>query len=403
MNLIRNSKSESSSGRLPLVMLGLAVAVVLSACSYSNATVETEGNAPKAPLQVVDVLELEPQSLTLSTELSGRISPFTIAEVRPQVDGIVLKREFQEGADIAKGEVLYRIDPAIYEAELASAKASLAQARANLKAAKSKATRYKNLLSSKAVSQQEYDDADALYKQAVATVSLAKARLQRAEIDLNYTEVKSPIDGRVGRSSVTQGALVTANQSASLATVQQLDPVYVDLTQSSVELLRLRQQIAAGSHQLDSAEGIEVRLELEDGTIYPHLGKLAFSEVSVDESTGSVTLRAVVPNPDQWLLPGMFIRAKVDTAAVDDALMLPPLAVSRTAKGEPSVLVVSEENRVQLRILSQAQMLNGQWLIDGGVAAGDRVIVGGLQKVFPGMPVQVASGKDTAEPAQKVR
>ena len=348
------------------------------------------------------MLELQPRSLTLSTELSGRVSPFTIAEVRPQVDGIVLERKFVEGADIAKGDVLYLIDPAIYKAELASAKASLAQSEANLKAAKSKAIRYQNLLSSKAVSQQEYDDTDALYKQASAAVALAKARLQRAEIDLNYTQVKSPIAGRVGRSSVTQGALVTANQAASLATVQQLDPVYVDLTQSSVELLNLRQQIASGSDQTDLPENIFVQLELEDGTVYPYPGQLAFSEVTVNESTGSVTLRAFFPNPDQWLLPGMFVRAKVETAEIDDALLLPPLAVGRTTKGEPSVMVVSAENRVQQRVLDQAEMHSGQWLVEGGVAPGDRVIVGGLQKVFPGMPVEVASGNaDTAHSGQQ--
>ncbi|MES9851075.1 MAG: efflux RND transporter periplasmic adaptor subunit [Candidatus Thiodiazotropha sp. L084R] len=302
-----------------------------------------------------------------------------------------MKREFREGADIAKGDVLYRIDPSIYQAELASAKASLAQSRANLKAAKSKADGYKNLVSNKAVSQQEYDDADASYKQAEASVELANANLQRAEIDLNYTKVKSPINGRIGRSSITQGALVTANQVASLATVQQLDPVYVDLTQSSVELLRLRQKIEAGMKQNNSSEGVSVRLELEDGTIYPHHGKLAFSEVTDDENTGSVTLRAVFPNPEQWLLPGMFVRAKVDIAAIDDALMLPPLALSRTAKGEPSVMVVSRESTVQPRILAHAEMLNGQWLVKDGVKSGDRVIVGGLQKVFPGMPVQVNS------------
>ena len=374
-----------------LVIMSLVAAFFLPGCTDSNATTESS-NELQEQLQVVEVLELKPQSLSLSTELSGRVSPFTIAEVRPQVDGIVLEREFVEGADISKGDVLYRIDPAIYQAELASAKASLAQSQANLKAAKSKAIRYQNLLTSKAVSQQEYDDTDALYKQAAAAVELAKARLQRAEIDLNYTQVKSPIAGRVGRSSVTQGALVTANQAASLATVQQLDPVYVDLTQSSVELLNLRRQIASGADQTDLPENVSVVLELEDGSVYPYPGQLAFSEVTVNESTGSVTLRAFFPNPDQWLLPGMFVRAKVHTTEIDDALLLPPLAVSRTAKGEPSVMVVSAENRVQLRILEQAEMHEGEWLVEGGVTPGDRVIVGGLQKVFPGMPVQVASG-----------
>lgn len=395
MNVLLNSAVVLFTQRLSLVVVMLASVFSLSACNSSQATMDAEVMPEQAPPQAVDVLTLTPQTITLSTELAGRVSPFTIAEVRPQVDGIVLKREFREGADITKGDVLYRIDPAIYIAELASAKASLMQSRANLKAAKSKADRYKNLVSNKAVSQQEYDDADAVYKQAAAAVELAKARLQRAEIDLNYTELKSPIDGRIGRSSITQGALVTANQIASLATVQQLDPVYVDLTQSSVELLRLRQQIEAGSKQSEPPDDIAVLLELENGTVYPHAGKLAFSEVSVNENTGSVTLRAVFPNPEQWLLPGMFVRAKVDTTTIDDALMLPPQAVSRTAKGEPSVMVVSTENIVELRLLERAELISGQWLIKGGAIPGDRVIVGGLQKVFPGIPVQVVSD-DTA-------
>ncbi len=389
MRLIPKNTAVSVRQRSLFVVLLLAAVLTLSACNSSNATTDTESMVPQAPAQAVDVLVLRPQSLILSAELAGRVSPYTIAEVRPQVDGIVLAREFREGADIVKGEVLYRIDPAIYQVELASAKATLAQSDASLKVAKSKASRYQNLLASKAVSQQEYDEADALYKQATAVVELNMARLQRAQINLDYTEVKSPIEGRIGRSSVTQGALVTANQEASLATVQQLDPVYVDLTQSSAELLRLRQQLALGNQQEYLADDIEVRLELEDGTIYPHVGRLAFSEVSVTESTGSFTLRAVFPNPNQWLLPGMFVRAKVDTASIDNALMLPPLAVSRTAKGAPSVLVVSPESTVQLRVLDRAEMHNGKWLVNGGVDVGDRVIVGGLQKVFPGMPVLV--------------
>lgn len=383
--------------RLSMGAVLLAGLFLVSGCSQIDANPGAGDDMPQAPLQEVEVLTLQSQSLTLRTELAGRISPFTIAEVRPQVDGIILERQFKEGADIARGDVLYRIDPAIYKAELASAEASLAQTEANLKAAKLKAKRYQNLLSSKAVSQQDYDDADAAYKQALAAHQLADAQMQLARINLEYTEVKSPIDGLVGRSSVTRGALVTANQEASLATVQRLDPVYVDLTQSSNELLRLRRAVAGSGDDVSSAEGITVHLEMEDGTLYPHPGRLEFSEVSVDQGTGTVTLRAVVPNPDQWLLPGMFVRAKVDTSKVDGVLMLPPLAVSRTARGEPSVMVLSEEDVVQPRVLSSARLVDGQWQIDGGVTAGDRVIVGGLQKVFPGMKVRVA----TAEAAEQ--
>jgi membrane fusion protein, multidrug efflux system len=394
MNLLPKRIIEIRRQYLKSSSVVLICIFMLSGCNFSKSSEDTKKTQIQAPIQVVDVLELQPQTATLVTELTGRVRAITIAEVRPQVDGIVLKREFREGSDIAKGEMLYRIDAAIYQAELSSAKASLAQSLANLKAAKSKASRYKNLVAKKAISLQDFDDSDALYKRAIASVNLAKARLRQTEINLSYTEVKSPIDGRIGRSSITQGALVTANQPESLAIIQQLDPIYVDITQSSVELLRMRLQVKGKNKKRgDLHDGISVRLELEDGSLYSQVGQLAFSEVSVNENTGSVTLRAVFSNPEQLLLPGMFVRATVETTTIEDALMLPPLAVSRTSKGEPTVMVVSPQSMVELRMLEQAEMVNGQWLIKGGVVPGEKIIVGGLQKVFPGMPVQVSSKK----------
>ncbi len=375
----------------------LVAAIQLSACGEAPAQ---EQSRPAMPAQPVDVLTLAPQSISLHTELAGRVSPLALAEIRPQVDGIVLERTFEEGGDIVKGEVLYRIDPSIYQADVMSAKASLAQAQANLEVNQLSANRIKNLLKSKSVSQQEFDEANARLKQSRAEVSLAEARLTRAKIDLSYTQIVSPITGRVGRSAVTQGALVTANQQNSMATVQQLDPVYVDLTQSSAELLKLRRQIAAGGRYSNPDDAIDVTLMLEDGSTYPLTGKLAFSEVSVNQQNGAVTLRAVFPNSEQILLPGMFVKATVATTQIDDALLVPPGAVGRTAKGEPSVMTVTPESTVALKILNNATLVNGQWLIEGGIVAGEKVIVGGGLKVFPGAPVQIASDSGNHTAAQ---
>ncbi|MFH1034463.1 MAG: efflux RND transporter periplasmic adaptor subunit [Pseudomonadota bacterium] len=344
---------------------------------------QAEGPSPAMEPEV-GVITLEPQRVALEAQLAGRTTPYLIAEVRPQVGGIVKKRLFVEGSDVKAGQALYQIDPATYQAALDSAKATLAKAEANLFAAKLKAGRYKDLVAINAVSQQNYDDAFASLKQAEADVAGAKAAQDTARINVEYTRVTSPISGRIGRSSVTQGALVTANQAASLATVQQMHPIYVDVTQSSTELLKLKRQLASGQLKSAGKDKARVKLILEDGSDYPQEGVLQFSDVTVDQGTGAITLRAVFPNPQQELLPGMYVRAILETGVDDQALLVPQRGVTRNNKGEATVLVLEADNRVQMRTLAVERAVGDQWLVNSGVQAGERVIVEGLQKVRPG-------------------
>lgn len=355
---------------------------------------------PPAMTPEVGVVTLRPQRVEITTELAGRTSSYLIAEVRPQVGGIIKKRLFREGSDVAAGEVLYQIDPATYQAALDSAKAALAKSEANLFAARLKAERYKDLVAINAVSQQTYDDAYAALKQAEADSAANKASLETARINLDYTRVTAPIAGRIGRSSVTAGALVTANQSASLATVQQLNPIYVDVTQSSADLLRLKRALASGALKSAGAGKAKVRLVLEDGSAYPQEGTLQFSEVTVDQGTGAVTLRAVFPNPRQDLLPGMYVRAILETGVDDQALLVPQQGVSRNNRGEATVLVLDAEDRVQMRTIETGRALGDKWLVNSGLAAGERVIVEGLQKVRPGAAAKAAPEAAAAPGAQ---
>lgn len=338
------------------------------------------------PPSAVDVVTLNQTPLTLTTELSGRTSAHRIAEVRPQVNGIILKRYFVEGSDVKAGQVLYQIDPATYEAAVASAEASLAKAEATEQSARLKAKRYAELVKVKAISTQDYDDAQASWKQAVAEIAAAKAALKSARIDLGYTKVRATISGRIGKSSVTEGALVTAQQAASLTTIQQLDPIYVDVTQSTTDLLQLRQLYASG--QLEhTQDGAVVHFVLENGAAYPHSGKLEFSDVTVDETTGMVTVRALAPNPDRLLLPGMFVRAILTQGEQPNGLLVPQAAVSRTAKGGASVLLVNAGNKVEQREIEVGRAFHGNWVVESGLKGGERVIVAGLQKVRPGAEV----------------
>jgi membrane fusion protein (multidrug efflux system) len=339
----------------------------------------------------VGVVTLAPQRVELTTELAGRTTPYLIAEVRPQVGGIIKKRLFREGSDVKAGEVLYQIDPATYQAAADSAKAALAKSEANLFAARLKAERYKDLAAINAVSQQNYDDAYAAFKQAEAEAASSKAALDTARINLEYTRVIAPIAGRIGRSSVTAGALVTANQASSLATVQQLNPIYVDVTQSSTELLRLKRDLASGALKSAGGDKAKARLVLEDGSAYAQEGTLQFSEVSVDQGTGAVTLRAVFPNPKQDLLPGMYVRAILETGVDEQALLVPQQGVTRNNRGEATVLVLDAENRVQLRTIETSRALGDKWLVTSGLAAGERVIIEGLQKVRPGATAKPAA------------
>ncbi|WP_156802334.1 efflux RND transporter periplasmic adaptor subunit [Leeia oryzae] len=345
----------------------------------------------------VVVADIKPLPVTMTSELAGRTSATEIAEVRPQVSGIIRKRLFTEGGSVKAGEVLYQIEPDSFQANYDSAAASLARAEANLVSAKSKSERLSELVKINAVSKQDADDAAAAYKTALADIATSKAAVQSARINLNYTKVVSPISGQIGKSSVTVGALVTASQATALTTVQQLDPIYVDLTQTSKELLALKQQLASGALQ---AEGeAKVHLKLEDGSVYPQAGKLAFKDVTVDPSTGTVTLRAVFPNPKHELLPGMFVKAMLDEGVRKDALLVPQQGVSRTPTGDAVAMVVGKGNKIEPRVLKVERAIGNQWLVSGGVQAGDKVVVEGLQKIAPGAEVTIAApGKAPAKP-----
>jgi len=365
------------------LLLTLAGSVALTGCD--QAPKQSQASAPKAV--PVGVVTLKSQTLTLKKELPGRVTAFQIAEIRPQVSGIVQSRLFTEGKKVEQGQALYQINPATFKAELAASEAAVARAQASIASSKAKAARFSELLKINAVSQQDYDEADALYKQASAELLTAKAQLQTAQINLDYSHVSSPISGQISKSSVTVGALVSANQTTALATVTQLDPIYVDLTQSSNELTKLKKALASGALSVDAASQTDVELIMEDGSIYPHKGTLQFSEVTVDPSTGSVTLRAKFPNPEKFLLPGMYVRAAIVEGVKANAILAPQRGVSRNTKGEPTAMVVSIENKVESRVLQVDRTLGSNWLVTNGLADGDKLIVEGLQKIRPGASV----------------
>lgn len=344
----------------------------------------------------VTVVTLKPQTITLTRELPGRTSASLIAEVRPQVNGIVEKRLFTEGGLVKAGQPLYQLDDKTYAADAESAKATLARAEAALNSAQLNARRSTELVKIDAVSKQDDENATATLKQARADVATGRAQVQSTGVVLGRARIASPISGRIGKSAVTAGALVTANQADALAVVQQLDPVHVDISQSSAELLALRKQIAAGTLTEASTP---VTILLEDGTKYEHAGKLAFSEVTVDEGTGSFLLRVVVPNPDNILMPGMYVRAQVGTGVRQNALLVPQQGVSRDPKGAATAMVVNAKGQVEPREVQVSQAIGDKWLVEGGLKAGDKVIVEGLQKIGPGMPVDaVEKGAQPAKP-----
>jgi membrane fusion protein (multidrug efflux system) len=358
--------------------------------------------SPPPPAEVAAVT-VQPQQVVLTTELPGRTSPYLVAEIRPQVNGLIQKRLFTEGSDVKAGEVLYQIDPAPFQAALNSAEAALNRSQATLPSIRSRAERYKGLLADKAVSQQDCDDTTSALNQAEADVQYWKAMAETARINLGYTRVLAPISGRIGRSNVTDGALVTAYQPVALSTIQQLDPIYVDVPQSTTELLRLNQRVGDGRLNQNGANQKKAQLLLEDGTAYPLEGTLQFRDVTVDPTTGSFILRIVFPNPQGVLLPGMFVRAVVKEGVHDQALLIPQQAVSRDPKGNPVALIVGAEAKVQQRALTLDRAIGNQWLISSGLASGDRVIVEGMQKVRPGAVVKVApldaGPKEGAKPA----
>ncbi len=364
--------------------LSLGLCLVLAACGGP-------ADQGQAPTPTVGVVTIKPQMVALDMDLPGRTSAYKVAEVRPQVGGIILKRQFTEGSDVREGQSLYQIDPATYRAAYDSAKANLAQAEANLTTLRLKAERYQQLLAVKAVGQQEYDDAAAAAKAAVATVQANRAALEQADINLRYTRVLAPVSGRIGKSSVTQGALVTADQATALTTVQQLDPIYVDVTRSSGELLQLKRDLADGTLKKAGANGAVARLILEDGSLYPLEGKLQFSDVTVNESTGAITLRAIFPNPKHELLPGMFVRARLTEGINEQAILVPQDAVTRDSKGKSSVYVVGADGKVQSRSVETPRSVGNQWLVKGGLKSGDKLVVDGLQSIGPGVAVKTVS------------
>jgi membrane fusion protein (multidrug efflux system) len=358
--------------------------LILGGCGQQATSGPPKGGPPE-----VAVVTMQPKPVAITTELTGRTSAYLVAEVRPQVGGIIQKRLFTEGGDVKAGSVLYQIDPATYQAAYAGARAALARAEANFSTTRLRAERYKELVAIKAVSQQDYDDITAVLKQSEADIEIGKAAVETARINLAYTRVTAPISGRIGKSSVTAGALVTANQGSALATIQQLDPVYVDVTQSSANLLRLQQSMASGKLKRNGAGQAKVKLILEDDTQYPWGGTLQFRDVTVDPTTGSVILRVVFPNPKGVLLPGMFVRAVVEEGVNRQAILVPQQAVLRDPKGAPNTLIVDAEGKVQQRILILDRAIGDAWLALSGLAPGDRVIVEGMQKVKPGASVKV--------------
>lgn len=382
-------------GLTPLaVVLMLSGSLALTGCDEKPAQ-QGAGQMPE-----VGVVTVKAEPLQITTELPGRTSAYRIAEVRPQVSGIILKRNFTEGSDVEAGVSLYQIDPATYQAAYDSAKGDLAKAQAAANIAQMTVNRYKKLLGTKYISQQDYDTAQADAQQANATVIAAKAAVESARINLAYTKVTSPISGRTGTSTVTEGALVQSGQTTALTTVQQLDPIYVDVTQSSNDFLRLKQEMASGSLKQENGKA-KVQLVTNDGIQYSQAGTLEFSGVTVDQTTGSITLRAVFPNPDHTLLPGMFVRARLEEGVNPNALLVPQQGVARTPRGDATVMVVGEGDKVEIRNITATQAIGDKWLVTDGLKTGDRVIIAGLQKVKPGAQVKAQEvTSDNKEQAQ---
>jgi len=375
----------SSPKKIIIVMATVtALAALLTACGKPAGM----GPPPAQGTPVVSVITLQSQSVALTSELPGRISAVLSADVRPQITGLVRSRNFVEGSDVKAGSLLYEIDPATYRATYNNAKASLDKAVASLHTARLKAQRYQELVKIQAVSEQDNDDMQATLQQDEADVEAAQASLNTAKINLDFTRITAPISGRIGKSSVTAGALVTADQTTALANVQQLDPIYVDFTQSSNVLLRLQRELDEGKLSNKSHGGATVSLIFDDGTRYPIIGILQFSDVTVDQNTGTINLRAKFDNPKHQLLPGMFVRAVVEEGTQENAVLVPQPAVSRDGAGKPVAFVVSAANKIEQRQLVTARAIGDQWLVSSGLQAGDRVVVEGVQKIRPGAEVK---------------
>ena len=368
--------------KTPVIILALIGLLGLTGCEDQK-----KAAMPPPPPQV-SVLELKPERVVLTTELPGRTAPYRIAEIRPQVNGLILKRLFEEGSDIQAGQVLYQIDPSTFQAALDHAQAALAKAEANLPVIKLKARRYRTLYTKGSMAKQDFDEAEAALKQSQAEIKSWQAQMKSAEIQLGHCQIKAPISGRIGRSSVTEGAIVTAYQPQALATIQQIDPIYVDLPQSTTDLLRLKRRMINGDINQGGDIHNKVKLVLEDSSTYPREGSLQFRDVTVDQSTGSVILRAVFPNPQGILLPGMFVQAILTEGVMEKGILAPQQGVSRDFRGHPVALIVDSQGKVQQKVLTLDRAIDNKWLVLSGLSAGDRLIVEGIQKVRPGMTVQ---------------
>ena len=388
-----------SSNSLRILILTVSVAALAGALSGCGGKPQAMGPMGPSPVGV-EVMHTEPVNLT--TELTGRTTSVEVSDVRPQIGGIIKARLFTEGSLVKQGQPLYQIDPAPYQVALQQAQATLANAQAALTTAKLKADRYKELVAINAVSKQTNDDAQAALQQAQATVQSGQAGVDTAKINLGYTSVTAPISGRIGKSSFTPGALVTAGQTTALATIQETDKIYVDINRSVADVLTMRQAIKSGS--VGQADSADVNLTLDNGTVYPLPGKLQFSDVTVDEGTGTVDLRAIFPNPDGTLMPGMYVRAKLATAMAANGILVPQAAVQRDPKGNASVFVVGPDSKVVSKPIQLGQSVGEKWLVLSGLASGDQVIVTGLQKIAPGAPVKAtvenASESGAAQAAQ---
>lgn len=371
---------------LTLLAVGIFGALELVACGP-----KTPAGAAEVPPVEVGVIRVSAASAAVASDLPGRTSAYRKAEVRPQVSGIIQKRLFTEGAEVKAGAQLYQIDPATYEAAYATAQAQLAGAQANFAAAKARNARFQSLIVSKAISQQDFDDAQASFAQAQANLEIGKASVETARINLKYTNVLAPISGVIGKSNVTEGALVSAGQAQVLTTIQQLDPIYVDVSQSADELLNLRRQIMSG--KVTAPGEAKVSLVLNDGSHYTQEGRLQFSEVGVSESTGTVVLRALFPNPDKLLLPGMFVRTQLQEGVHANAILVPQQGITRDRSGNATALVVTKDNKVEMRKIKTSRAIGDKWLVEEGLAVDEQVIVEGVQKVKPGAPVKTVPAK----------
>ena len=372
---------------VPILATGILLTGALAACSDQQQQQQQQGQQQAAQVEVYTVT---PESVNLSVDLPGRTAAYRVAQVRPQVSGVLLKRNFEEGTFVEKGQQLYQIDPAVYEAELASAEAEVESAKAVLRSSELRYKRFQELLDENAVSRDEFDSAEATFSQNKAAVSLAEAQLKNARINLEYTKVNAPISGIIGRSNFTEGALLTASQADPLVTINQLDPIYVDINQSSKQFMKLQADIKSGRIQANEKGNAPVRLKL-NGLDYDQKGELLFSEVSVDEDTGAILLRAVFPNPDKTLYPGMFVRAEVSEGSINNAIQIPQKAVTRDPRGRPYVMLVNDDNTVEQRMITTERAIGSNWLISDGLKEGDTVVTSGLQKIRPGDEVTIDS------------